>query len=215
MNIFSAINKSSGSNYNKIQSTTEELIDRAFAPKNNKIDILFINPPSSISKRYGKEYMGEVGGDLIPLGIASLAAYIREKGYGVGVLDCPTLRIDNEKVYEIILEKDPDIIGFSTTTYSLSRATELAKKIREKLPNKLTVIGGSHANVAGVQTANDYDVFDIIAYGLDGEYITHDIVKNFSEKNYNKEAFLSDPKILENIKGIIYKKNGEVSKNKP
>ena len=215
MNIFSAINKSSGSNYNKIQSTTEELIDRAFAPKNNKIDILFINPPSSISKRYGKEDMGEVGGVLIPLGIASLAAYIREKGYGVGVLDCPTLRIDNEKVYEIILEKDPDIIGFSTTTYSLSRATELAKKIREKLPNKLTVIGGSHANVAGVQTANDYDVFDIIAYGLDGEYITHDIVKNFSEKNYNREAFLSDPKILENIKGIIYKKNGEVIKNKP
>ena len=104
MNIFSTINKSSGSNYNKIQPTTEELIDRAFAPKNNKIDILFINPPSSISKRYGKEDMGEVGGDLIPLGIASLAAYIREKGYGVGVLDCPTLRIDNEKVYEIILD---------------------------------------------------------------------------------------------------------------
>ena len=101
MNIFSAINKSSGSNYNKIQSTTEELIDRAFAPKNNKIDILFINPPSSISKRYGKEDMGEVGGDLIPLGIASLAAYIREKGYGVGVLDCPTLAKDMAKIFEV------------------------------------------------------------------------------------------------------------------
>ena len=70
--------------------------------------------------------MGEVGGDLIPLGMASLAAYIREQGYGVGVLDCPTLRISNEKVYEIILEKDPAIIGFSTTTYSLARATELS-----------------------------------------------------------------------------------------
>ena len=166
----------------KSEPTTEELIERGFVPQNNRIDILLINPPSSISERYGKENMDEIGGDLIPLGIASLAAHVREKGYGVGVLDCPTLRIDNQKVYEIILQKDPAIIGFSTTTYSLSRAVELAKKIREKLPNKLTVIGGSHANVAGLETAKEYNDFDIIAYGLDGEYITHDIVKEFSKK---------------------------------
>ena len=195
--------------------TTKDFIDRGFAPQNDKIDFLFINPPDSIAERYGKDDMGEVGGDLIPLGMASLAAYIREQGYGVGVLDCPTLRISNEKVYEIILEKDPAIIGFSTTTYSLARATELAKKIREKLPNKLTVIGGSHANVAGIETANDYDVFDIIAYGLDGEYIAHDIVKKFKEKKYDRKAFLSDTEILKNIKGIIYKKDGKVIKNSP
>ena len=75
----------------------------------SQVDILLINPPSSISERYGKEDMGEVGGDLIPLGMASLAAYIREKGFGVGALDCPTLRIDNERVYQIILEKNPDL----------------------------------------------------------------------------------------------------------
>ena len=79
-------------------TSTAQLIEKSFAPQNNKIDVLLINPPSSISERYGKENMGEVGGDLIPLGMASLAAYIREKGYGVGVLDCPTLRINNEKV---------------------------------------------------------------------------------------------------------------------
>ena len=195
--------------------TTEELIDRGFAPQKNKIDILLINPPSSIAERYGKEDMGEVGGDLIPLGIASLAAYIRDKGYGVGVLDCPTLRINNDKVYEIILQKNPAIIGFSTTTYSLGRAVELAKKIRENLPNKLTILGGSHANVAGVETASDYDFFDIISYGLDGEYIAHDIVKTFSEKNHNRQEFFAESKILENMKGIIYKKNGKVIKNPP
>ena len=110
--------------------TTEEFINRGFAPQNNKIDILFINPPDSTAERYGKEDMGEVGGDLIPLGMASLAAYVREQGYGVGVLDCPTLRIDNEKVYEIILEKDPAIIGFSTTTYSLARAIEMLQELK-------------------------------------------------------------------------------------
>jgi len=197
----------------KNQPTLEEFINRGFAPKNDKIDILFINPPSTISERYGKDDMGEVGGDLIPLGMASLAAYIREKGFGVGVLDCPTLRINNEDVYKIILDKDPAIIGFSTTTYSLSRATELAKKIREKLPNKLTIIGGSHANVAGIETANEYSEFDIIAYGLDGEYIAHDIVKKFKEINYDRNAFIKDTEILKNIKGIIYKRDGSVIRN--
>ena len=218
MNISSVINKVNNSfklGNIKNQLTTEDFINRGFAPINDKIDILFINPPSSISERYGKEDMGEVGGDLIPLGMASLAAYIREKGFGVGVLDCPTLKIDNKKVYEIIVKKDPAIIGFSTTTYSLSRAIELAKEVREKLPNKLTVIGGSHANVAGIETAGDYDVFDIVAYGLDGEYIAHDIVKKFKEKQYSRKEFISDYKMLENIKGIIYKKNNKIFKNQP
>ena len=195
--------------------STEELIERGFAPKNGHIDVLLIHPPSTIAERYGKEDMGEFGGDLIPLGIASLAGFLREKGYGVGVLDCPALRIDADKVYEIIVNKDPAIIGFSTTTYSLARAVEIGKKIRNKLPNKLTVVGGSHANVAGIETANQYDIFDIISYGLDGEYIMHQIVNEYSIKKFDRDSFLQDFVMLEKIKGIIYKKNNVVIKNLP
>ena len=61
--------------------TTEELIERGFAPKNGKIDMLLIYPPSTVADRLGVEDMGEIGGDTIPLGIASLAAYLREKGF--------------------------------------------------------------------------------------------------------------------------------------
>ena len=78
------------------------MIERGFAPKNGKIDVLFIYPPSTVSDRLGVEDMGEVGGDTIPLGIASLAAYLREKGVGVGVLDCSALRLNSDKIYEII-----------------------------------------------------------------------------------------------------------------
>ena len=66
-----------------------------------------------------------------------------------------------------------------------------------------------------LKTAKDYDVFDIIAYGLDGEYIARDIAKKFKEKKYNREAFLSDSEMLKNIKGIIYKKDGKVVRNQP
>ena len=201
---------------NKSRPTTEELIERGFAPQNGKIHILLINPPSTIAERYGRKDLGDIGGDMIPLGIACLAGYLREKGYGVGVLDCPTLRIDADKVYEIIKQKDPEIIGFSTTTYALTRAIEIADKIRHKLPTKLTVVGGSHTHVAGIETANEYGkYFDIIAYGLDGEYIIHNIVKKYSEKNFNRDLFLKDFETLENIKGIIFKKNNVAVRNKP
>ena len=36
-------------------NTLAKLIERGFAPKNGKIDILLINPPSSVAERYGKE----------------------------------------------------------------------------------------------------------------------------------------------------------------
>ena len=196
-----------------IEPSRKELIERGFAPQNGKIDILFIFPPSAVAERYGREDMGDVGGDLIPLGIASLAAYIREKGFGVGVLDCPALRIDPDEVFEIIKKKNPSIIGFSTTTYTLPRVIEIAKKIRDQLPTKLTVFGGSHANVAGIETVNQYDFFDIVSYGLDGEHIIHDIVKKYSEKNFNRDSFMNDFTVLENIKGIIFKKNNVVIQN--
>ncbi len=77
-----------------------ELIERGFVPKNGKIDILFIFPPTTVAARYGKKSLGKIGGNLIPLGIASLAAYVRDKGWGVGVLDCPGLGIEEDEVHE-------------------------------------------------------------------------------------------------------------------
>ena len=141
----------------KKEPSTAELVERGFAPQNGKIDILFIFPPTTSEGREAYHHR-----PMIPLGIASLAGYLREKGCGVGVLDCPGLGIYAEEIYEIINEKNPAIIAFSTTTYTLDRCSQIAKKIRNKFPEKLTVLGGSHANVAAMETANNYDYFDII-----------------------------------------------------
>ena len=117
-------------NGSKRESTIDELIERGFAPQNGKIDVMLIHPPTSVAERYGREDMGDVGGNQIPLGIASLAAYLREKKIGVGVLDCAALGIDANKTYEVIKKKDPAVIGFSSTTYVLGKAIKLVEKIR-------------------------------------------------------------------------------------
>ena len=149
----------------------------------------------------------------IPLGIASLASYLREKNIGVGILDCTALRLDVDKIFEVITKKNPAIIGFSVTTYGLGTALELAKKIRKKFPTKLTLCGGAHARDASEQTA--YDFFDIVTYGKDGEPIIYDIVKQYSSKNFNRSLFLQDFESLENIKGIVFKRNGKIFKSSP
>ena len=54
-------------------------------------DILFIYPPFTVKERYGKRPIGRVGGHLPPLGLAQLAAFIREQGYSVDLLDAVAL----------------------------------------------------------------------------------------------------------------------------
>ena len=139
--------------------TTEDLIERGFSPKNGKIDMLLIYPPSTVADRLGVEDMGEIGGDTIPLGIASLAAYLREKNFGVGVLDCTALRLGINKISEIIKEKDPAIIGFSVTTYGLSTAIDIAKKQK-----KLNVLLIFSKHVVIIQQNREYQVFNYIKY---------------------------------------------------
>ena len=98
--------------------------------------MVLINPPSTISERYGRKDLGEVGGDMIPLGIACLAAYLREKGFGVGVLDCPTLQIDAEKTNNQALKDQfaNEIAQFNAQTGRLDtqiKAQEVGAKLNE------------------------------------------------------------------------------------
>ncbi len=187
--------------------STENLVERAFSPINGKIDILFIYPPLTMSGRDIYHHR-----PMLPLGIACLAAYLREKGFGVGALDCPGLGIYAEEIFEIIERKQPSVIAFSSTTYTLERCNEIAEFVRRKFPNKLTILGGAHANVAGLETCRDYNYFDIISYGLDGEYIIHDVVKSFSKRNFNRNDFINDIGLLKSIKGIIFKFQNEIIK---
>ena len=66
----------------KKQTSLDSLINRAFAPKNELIDIMFLFPPTTTGKdyshRYGKKDLGNIKGELLPLGIASLAGYLRK-----------------------------------------------------------------------------------------------------------------------------------------
>jgi radical SAM superfamily enzyme YgiQ (UPF0313 family) len=191
-----------------------DLVSRGFSPQSGRIDLLLIFPPTSVARRYGKESLGKLGGDLIPLGIASIAAFLREKGYGVGVLDCCALGLDDEQILSAIEKRKPRIIGISATTYALSGALELTDNIRASFPDQLIILGGSHANVAGRETTDKYEIFDLVAVGADGEYTALDIVERYAECGYSRNDFLKNDQLLASIDGIMYKRHGETIENR-
>lgn len=196
-----------------------ELINRAFAPKNESIDIMFLHPPTSaggdFSHRYGKKDLGELQGDLIPLGIATLAAYLREHGFGVAALDCIPLGLSHDEIVEIVKEKKPRSVGISATTYALPASTTLCERLRKEFPNLLIVLGGAHANVAGMHAAENIPSVDIVSYHPEGEGVTLSLMQSFEKHNYNRNSFLNDTNELKKIKGIIFKDNGVVTKTVP
>ena len=203
----------------KKKISKQELIDRAFAPKNNIIDILFLFPPTSNIKnfadRYGKNDLGDLKGDLIPLGIASLAAYLRQHNYGVAALDCIALGLNHDEIVEIIKERQPKSVAISTTTYALPASTTLSERLRKDFPDLLLILGGSHANVAGLDAAKNIPSIDIVSYHPEGETVILQLIEDFSKLKHNRKLFLNDFSTLRKIKGIIFKYDHKTYKNSP
>ena len=190
----------------------EQLIDRAFSPdEKGMVDILLIFPPATVAERYGKESVGNSGGDLPPLGITYVASYLREKGLGVGLLDCCALEIDIEKILQIIEERKPRSIGISATTFGYPKGVRLAQKIKEQFPEKLIILGGAHANAVPTEPMESHDCFDIVAFE-EGEITSHEILTEFAKHNWDAKKFLADADSLQSIKGIVFRVDGEIIK---
>jgi len=204
---------------NKKEPSKDELIIRAFAPRNDLIDIMFLFPPistgSDYAHRYGKKDLGDLKGDLIPLGIASLAAYLKKYGFGVAALDCIALELTHDDIVETIRKRKPRSVGISATTYALPASTTLAERLREEFPNLLIILGGAHANVAGMDAARNIPSIDIVSYHPEGETVIHHILKKFSKHNFKRESLLNDVDTMKDIKGIIFRNNNEIVKNLP
>lgn len=195
----------------RIRESIRKYVDRAFCPKNGVTDILFIFPPTTVADRYGKADVGDAGGDLPPLGISYCASYLREKGYGVGILDCCAIGADFDEICDAIREKDPKCLGISSTTYALPTSIKLSQRIRREFPDKIILLGGAHANAVPTDAMENYDCFDVVVWG-EGEITSGVLIEEMRKKDWDREAFLSDHATLAGISGIVYREGGRVVK---
>ena len=131
----------------------------------------------------------------LPLGLISIATYLKENGYDVKICDLSVSHVKIEKVFD---EYRPDIVGVSLSSVKhLSGALYVSKKLRKKgVP---IVWGGTFCDVADHEILLSCEDVDCLSF-CEGESTWLEIVQN-----------LENGKGFENIKGIAYRdKNGKI-----
>lgn len=149
----------------------------------------------------------EAASILPPQGIAYIAGYLRQNNVPVSIVDGYALKLTIAETVAKMKEKNPAVIGISITSAVIYIAEELAQKIKKELPNAIVVAGGPHISPLAVETMNRMPVFDIGVIG-EGELTFCELVKNLDKHNYRVDG-------LDEVDGIIYRKNGALVSTKP
>lgn len=178
------------------------------------MDFLLISPPLTVDERYGRRNLGKVGGQLPPLGLAYIAAFLRERKFSVDIIDGAIGDLSEEEILKKIKIQNPKIIGFSAMTFTFHRAVSFSRKIRTKFPRILTIIGGHHATLLPHQVLSENPSFDLTVYG-EGELTAWDIMQKFEKHNFDRGKFLKDYSLLETIPGIVFRKLKQTRMNPP
>lgn len=117
-----------------------------------------------------------------PLGLAYIAAMLRNNGHSVQILDRDLIlrksKFDYDKTDEITLclikDFNAQIVGFSVTTPNVSDANVFSEKVKKSNPSVITVIGGPHCAGEPVSTLEICRAIDVLVRG-EGEMTMLDI----------------------------------------
>jgi len=133
-------------------------------------DVILINPPSSATN------------PTLPLGLASIAAVLREHGVGVAAIDAWALGLDAEGVASAVRRNPPRIVGITMMSPRAPAALRVAAAVRETLPGAMIVAGGPHPSAVPRELLTNYTCIDAVAVG-EGEFTMLDIVKAIVRKS--------------------------------
>ena len=145
------------------------------------------------------------------LGLLSLIAWLEQNNIECSYFApiCPpnkNIKINREQILldKILNRIDKfNIIGLSCITAAYPTALKYAQIIKKEYPDKIVMLGGAHAWTRDIEILNPItSPFDIIIR-KEGELTTLELLQALENK-----------KPLDNIKGITYKHNGQIYRNK-
>jgi anaerobic magnesium-protoporphyrin IX monomethyl ester cyclase len=157
-----------------------------------KLLLVRSNPADVKNTRLPSSLAHEVG-IVMPLGIASIAAYIREKGFSVGIIDAQAQKLSLEQLRKKIKEFKPEIVGITSMTPTVHDDLAVARLAKEE--GCYTVLGGPQINAMPRETLkNEFVDFGILG---EGEYPMYRLIQAIEGKiNYNE------------VPGLIFKNAG-------
>ena len=163
-----------------------------------KHKIVLVNPPLTGGERYGR--LASAGVYMPPLGLGFLSAELRARGFEVGILDCEALRLTTEQTISRVLRFNPDYVGITAVTLSIYSSAELAEGLKKNNDSLCVILGGAHITAVPEETMDLFPQFDVGVIG-EGEVTTVELLRAIQQN-----------KPLNNIKGIVYRDDGELIK---
>jgi len=165
--------------------------------------ISLINPNLSTSDRYGKA-LGKVGPTTEPLGLAYLAAAIKQKRNDlIEIIDAAALNYSEKDLFLHLKKSNPDLVGVTVLTPMYKRAKETVELARKACPYATIILGGPHATIFPQETLKDIENADFILVG-EGERTITELLNA-----------IEDGRGFNLVKGIVYRRKGEIKITKP
>lgn len=162
------------------------------------MDVLLINAPTAFGPM--------AKGTAIPLGLAYIASYLKQKGFCTSVLDMAYDKYEENALKEFLLKSCPKVVGISFTTHTRLQALKIANWIRGALPNVHITMGGHHVTSDPYGTLKNCDIDSVIVG--DGEEAMYKLCCSIIESDKDSYEACTIP-------GLIYKngKNENVCKD--
>lgn len=156
-----------------------------------QLDCLLIAPPMF----YGDEenIWQKISSNFPPLGLASIAGYLRSRGFKTRIIDCNIASPTVDQFERFFQEnyaanfRSIKYIGFTATTVMIKKSYQIAQICKKYFPQARIVYGGAHATFLPAEVLSR-DFIDIAVIG-EGELTMAEIIAD---------------KPLVDIKGIAY-----------
>ena len=147
-----------------------------FVQRDAKMKTLLVHPHGSNWMGAGKD-ITTIFNLMPPLGLLSIAAFLRARGKDVEVMDCYGAPAGIERHAMDIVSRNPDVVGFSCTTSSFLEGYAIASRVKELKPHVRIVFGGAHACSSGASLLDSFPAVDYLVIG-EGELTFAELVSS-------------------------------------
>ena len=116
----------------------------------------------------------------LPLGLAYLAAYLRDAGFKPHVHDFNTLPLTDETFMDLLHSRKWLLVGISFMTNQFGEVSRLSSLIKQGIPDIPLVAGGPHPSSIPERTLQELPALDIIIRG-EGEETLKELAEAMNE----------------------------------
>ena len=156
--------------------------------------VLLVVPPEPLLKD-----LKQSGSKWPRVGLGYVAAYLREHGVDVRVMDCKAEELDHDGAAQRIAEFRPDFLGVGPFTEEIEEAYRVCRTAKGIDARITTVFGGPHASALPERTLRGCPELDTVVCG-EGEVTLLELVRGADRAA---------------VRGLVFRRDGDVIGNQP